>query len=283
MSEAVFLAIGDNCLDVYSSHGVFAVGGNALNVAANWALHGHRSRYLGAVGNDLAGDAVIAALDSLGVDTGVRREEGHTGVTVIRLNDGDRELLYEEFGVGAAFDVAGEQLASELAAATWVHIAGVDPALGLVERSIAGGARVSVDLATSGRLDGFGGAEIAFASWTPSSDRTDLQIAEALLEAGAVVAVVTSGADGSLSMTDGIAHRMPAQSIVPVDTCGAGDSFISAYVASHVAGEPVESSLRIAAETATAVCLHLGGWEQPLIPIPNELRAHPSLAGLLDA
>ena len=106
MGDAVgppLVAIGDNCIDLYMQTGVQLVGGNAVNVAAHWALAGRHSAYIGAVGDDDHGRAVTDALAAAGVDLrGLRTLPGRTGVTEVRLrDDGDRVILSEDLGVSA--------------------------------------------------------------------------------------------------------------------------------------------------------------------------------------
>src|SRR3954463_10129205 len=97
---AFVAAIGDCCVDEYRGLGVRLVGGNAVNVAVNWARHGLASAWLGAVGADAEGALVLAALDRAGVDTSrAVTLPGPTGVTEIELNGGERRIAAEDLGV----------------------------------------------------------------------------------------------------------------------------------------------------------------------------------------
>src|SRR5689334_23384481 len=88
---APLLAIGDNCLDVYLSKSCLTVGGNALNVAAHWCLAGLEPRYVGVVGPDPEGRAVLEELARLGLDPAdVEVRPGDTAVTLLRDRMGDR-------------------------------------------------------------------------------------------------------------------------------------------------------------------------------------------------
>jgi fructoselysine 6-kinase len=59
-----------------------------------------------------------------------------------------------------------------------------------------------------------------------------------------------------------------AAAILPVDTCGAGDSYIAAFIAAHVEGATIPAALAAGTRSATQTCLHLGGFRQRTAPIP---------------
>ena len=69
-------------------------GGSAANVAASAAALGHRVRFLGQVGIDAIGTALITELGDDGVDTSMVRRGGSTG-TIVALVDhlGERTML----------------------------------------------------------------------------------------------------------------------------------------------------------------------------------------------
>ena len=69
-------------------------GGSAANVAAQTAVLGHRARFLGQVGTDAIGTALIAELAGDGVDASMVRRSGSTG-TIVALVDhrGERTML----------------------------------------------------------------------------------------------------------------------------------------------------------------------------------------------
>jgi sugar/nucleoside kinase (ribokinase family) len=69
-------------------------GGSAANVAAVAASLGCDARFLGQVGNDAIGTALLAELDEEGVDTAAVRRGGSTG-TIVALVDhlGERTML----------------------------------------------------------------------------------------------------------------------------------------------------------------------------------------------
>ena len=70
-------AVGDNCIDRFEEPvGEAYVGGNAINVAVQWALLGQQSFYFGAVGRDRNGAQVRQLLKQNGVRLDGRRNAG---------------------------------------------------------------------------------------------------------------------------------------------------------------------------------------------------------------
>lgn len=267
------VAIGDNCLDVYIEQDQVAVGGSALNVAAQWRAAGLDARYLGAVGTDRAAELVRRGVRGAGLrDADVVTMPGPTGVTIVQLRDRDREFLFEELGVGVEWHPWN--IAEDTRGAEWCHVTGTSPEAAIPSRLIATGRRVSVDLLgrPNGEVGDIRGVEIAFTSCDDSRDEA-VALAEGLLTAGASTAVVMRGVDGSLAMHSEAVFETSAETISPVDTCGAGDSFIAAFVADRVVGGSIEGALATATRAATRTCLHLGGFPQSTMPVPEWLLA----------
>jgi sugar/nucleoside kinase (ribokinase family) len=71
------------------------------------------------------------------------------------------------------------------------------------------------------------------------------EAARALSRSGAVV-VVKLGADGALAVAGDRVVRSPAVEVEEVDAVGAGDTFVAGFLAGHLAGRPLEQSLRLA-------------------------------------
>lgn len=157
------IAVGDNCLDVYLSKDHMAVGGNALNVAAQWRRQGLNARYFGVVGPDAEGDVILAALAEAGLaPEDVERRPGSTAVTLLQETGGDRRFLLEDLGVGLGYRPDAARHAA-LLAADWVHLGTNTPA-GLVRRLVAEGARFSVDISTRHDAMPLDGVPLVFAS-----------------------------------------------------------------------------------------------------------------------
>jgi fructoselysine 6-kinase len=244
-------------------------------VAVSWLRRGVEARYIGAVGTDEAGPLVVEMAAAMGLAAGdFNVVDGATGVTLIRLDGGNRRFLYEEFGVSAKW-VIDPASASDLASCDWVHLAGPCATGVPLELLREARARISVDLSTDHNVPRLTGVEVAFASWTEGLTYGADALAVRLLDAGARVAVVTCGAAGSVARGHGRGAVASAEAtpITPVDTTGAGDSFIASFVCDYIAGRTLQAALNAATVAATSTCTHVGGIDQRPREVPEWLRA----------
>jgi len=82
--------------------------------------------------------------------------------------------------------------------------------------------------------------------------------------AGASVVVVTMGRIGSLASDGRQIVAADAVPVTPVDTTGAGDTFIAAFIDARLTGLDLQSSLNAGRSAAAATCRHYGGFPQRL-------------------
>lgn len=87
--------------------------------------------------------------------------------------------------------------------------------------------------------------------------------------------VVTLGSQGSLARLDGQTIRQTAFKISPVDTTGAGDTFVGSFVAALSQGVAVQQALRQASAASALACLVAGA--QSSIPTLDQVQKFLSL------
>ncbi|MGO4852134.1 PfkB family carbohydrate kinase [Phaeovulum sp. W22_SRMD_FR3] len=271
MTGPHLISVGDNCLDAYLSRNQMAVGGNALNVAVQWRRRGLEARYFGVVGPDAEGDTILRAIAGAGLDPAdCERRPGRTAVTLLQDRQGDRRFLLEDLGVGLHYMPDALRLAA-LQVADWVHL-GTNAPQDLVRHLSARGAAFSVDVSTAHRALDLAGVPLVFASGPERADVPVLPLIEGFLAGGARQVVMTCGRRGAFFHDGQTLHAVAAQPVAVIDTCGAGDSFIAAFLADYcVAGLPAAKALARAAKAASETCAHEGGFPQPLAPIPTWL------------
>ena len=81
---------------------------------------------------------------------------------------------------------------------------------------------------------------------------------------GASCAVVTRGERGAVAATADALEYVEAVPVARiVDTCGAGDAFVAAFLAERVGGATLRACLAAGATAGAAACRHLGAIEQP--------------------
>lgn len=260
-----FAAVGDNCIDHFLPPvGDCLVGGNAVNVAVQLARLGCSVAYHGAVGADLEGAAIRAALIANSVSvSGLRML---TGVPTARtdietLPDGDRRFLHESFGACAAYRPDAAAIAS-LAGISHVHIGWLRGARTFRQALRPRGITVSQDVTVNNRAEDLDpdGLDIAFGSASAEQGEAE---SERLLAGGARLAVITLGTAGSLANEGGKILRMPALPAAVADTTGAGDAFIAGFLAARAKGLNLKDCLAAGAVAGSLACGHRGGFPQP--------------------
>jgi fructoselysine 6-kinase len=267
------VAVGDNCLDIYLTKDLMTVGGNALNVAVHWRCAGRSARYFGAVGSDAQGAVILEELEKVGLSPDdIERRLGDTAVTLIRDDGGDRKFLLEVLGVGRDY-MPGDDHYRIIAGADWVHL-GTNANADLVRRLVGDGVPFSVDVSTSYLALPLEGVPMVFASGPNGADEPVEPLTRALRGAGARQVVVTCGSRGAFFSDGGAFLHARATPVRVVDTCGAGDSFIAAFLAAFCCEKRgLAESLHEATTEAARTCLYLGGFPQTPRRIPDWLLA----------
>jgi fructoselysine 6-kinase len=258
--------VGDNCIDRYLPMNLQTVGGNAVNVAVQLVRCGRPAAYFGAVGDDAPGAWTRHTLAENQVDLeGLRVVRGSTATTDIDVNpDGDRIIGFEDFGVCRGYRPNALEI-DLLRSLRHVHLGWLDDG-GALKYSLAhAGVSTSQDLAVN---PGAEGLAIAFASAGESMERAKV-VMEQALAGGARLAVVTCGGLGSIASDGGCFAETGIAPVEVLDTTGAGDTFIAAFIDAHLKGLELAACLAAGRDTAAKTCVHFGGFPQRARPLVN--------------
>lgn len=269
MTQLRIACVGDNCIDRYVAPQNFAlVGGNAVNVAVHLALLGCEASYFGAAGADRHGLRLSRTLATNGVSVkGLRLVEGQSTATTDIATDptGERHFLHEDFGACRGYGPDDAEC-EHLAGFDHVHIGWLDDG-GALKRRLHG-ARVSVsqDLSVNNGPEHLTADHlaIAFASCGESGAET---AARSLGDRGAALTVMTMGGAGSLAWDGRAIWRAAALPVDPVDTTGAGDSFIAGFLNTLLRHGDIATALADGGALARRTCLHPGGFPQSKIAL----------------
>jgi fructoselysine 6-kinase len=119
--------------------------------------------------------------------------------------------------------------------------------------------RLSYDLAVYTGLPRLNGLEIAFASHEVTG-QSPLDRAHSIVALGARLCVVTCGAEGSVAF-DGM-HVFSSQAVPVdvVDTTGAGDSYIAAFLAAYARGGSIVACMEAGSRAGAETCRFAGPW-----------------------
>lgn len=241
-------------------------GGSAANVAAI-AAPLVPTRFIGRVGDDTTGRALVEALSATGVDVRVQRG-GRTGTVVITVDpiDGERTMYPDR---GAATDLAPVPDAW-LAQTRVLHVPAyglaVEPAatsiLGAAATARRHGAAVTIDVSAVTVVEALGAERLwpAIESIRPEVVFANADEADAL---GLVARrpwpgatwVVKDGARPARVITDdGASVAVDAEPVATVrDTTGAGDAFAAGFLAARLRGADPVAACRAGHRSAATV------------------------------
>ncbi len=268
------------------------IAGAEANVAVGLARLGHPVAYIGRVGSDGFGVAIVRRLRAEGVD--VRHLTVDAAATGLMLRE--RRVLGPAQVVYARTGSAGSRLSPDdidraaddglFADARWLHLTGITPALSTTARDAImravgladeAGLTISLDVNLRRRLWSDEAAapivrslaeqahvvlgspeELAVVTRADAADPAAL--ARAVLTLGPSIAVVKLGADGALGVMEGSAPiSVPAVPVLSVvDPVGAGDAFSAGFIAARLAGGDLLTSLRTGNACGAAAVAAMG-------------------------
>jgi sugar/nucleoside kinase (ribokinase family) len=242
-----------------------AGGGPAATAAVTLARLGVEVSFVGAVGDDDVGAFARESLAADGVDLSelVVVSGGRSPQSAILVEpDGARTITAFR---GELPPLAPSARALRLCReASWVHVdqTGYPATPRDVRLSIDGG----------NPIDGLDLAGVALYAPTETRLRETYGDAQAALDAGAELVVVTRGVGGSAAYArNGRIVEAPAHPVEPVSTLGAGDVFHGALLAALLREEPLAEALAFANACAALSCRALDG--RSAIPTLEEVSA----------
>lgn len=270
-------------------------GGTEVNVAVAASRLGHRVSWIGRVGKDLAGEAILDDLSHEGVilDQVIIDESAATGMLLresVPLSPA-RVSYARKYSAGSrvnADDINPDVVAQHRMA----HVSGVTPALSadaydaarkLLAVGREKGLSTVFDLnyraqlwdpkeATRAFVELAGLADIVFggsAEWKMSFDTDDLDSIPLPPE---TTLVKTAGKDHVEARVSGEILRAEAFTTTAVDVVGAGDGFTGGTLSAVLAGAPWDQALRQGAFCGARVVSGLGDWSH--LPWGTDGLAH---------
>jgi ribokinase len=228
------------------------------------------------------GDEALALLRDGGVDlSDVRRSETAQGVAMIFVDEAGENVIGILPGANAEVSIADAErtLASLTPNDVLVVQQEIEPGSTIRALSVARerGARSILNTApflpttreAARRADIVVANETEFALLAGAGDLDDKM--RGYVAATGRIIIVTLGPEGARALTaEGEAIAVPAMKVTPVDTVGAGDTFVGYLAAGLEGGLGLEASMRRAAVAASLACLKPGA--QPAIPTADEVE-----------
>ena len=255
-------------------------GGSAANQAAWLASFGVSVDFVARVGaSDVESER--ARFEAIGVTPHLVGDAAHeTGRLVALIDpDGERSFLTDR-GANDALEAADIPDAL-IEGAAHIHLSGYSffapspraAVLDVMRR--AGDKPVSVDPASAEFLREAGAD--AFLAWTRGASILFPNAEEAAILAGSddpetqcarlaaryPLVVVKRGADGAIAAEGSRRSRIDARKIEAIDTTGAGDAFVAAFLGQRLAGADIEPALERAVSAGAAASTRVGGRPGP--------------------
>ncbi len=250
----------------------FSTGGGATNAAVTFARQGLHAMYMGKVGNDSAGRALLEDLHIEGVDSSLVKtsQRHHTGYsTVLLAPDGGRTILTYR-GASSNFEIDDFDLQNMHG--EWLYISSLSGSMEVLEAIINAAKQKQIKIAINP-----GKGELAQADWLKSLlHKVDLLIVnkeelQKLVQGSddeelvrhasdmAPVIVMTDGPNGVVATDRKQIIKAGMYEDVPViDRTGAGDAFGSGFSAAVARGDDLVSAIKLASANSTSVVNKIG-------------------------
>ncbi len=258
--------IGDNCIDIYLSLGRAFPGGGPVNVAVHAQRLGAVSSYIGVIGNDQKGQLIRDSLvaEQVNVDCLAIVEGSTAEARVKHTVDGDRVFCGSDHGVREQL-VVTDKVSTFLAQQDLVHTTLDGKMDDELRRFKQLGLLISYDYSHRYSDDQFQKTfpyvDFLFFSGSKfSMAEAESQLRKlAKMDPGKVL-VMTLGVNGSLAVNGGHYYHQAAIKTEAIDTLGAGDSYIAAFLVSFLKQTPLKKCMENAAVYAAEVCREYGAF-----------------------
>jgi sugar/nucleoside kinase (ribokinase family) len=261
------------------------LGSSSAIVAHNLAALGVSVGFITLLGDDPLGSIALDRLAERGVDLScVKRVSGgtSTGVTILLAHNGKRHILTYP---GTMFEMATSDLDMDyLASGRHFHLSSLflhkalQPDLPRICRQLkAAGLTLSLD--TNDDPEDRWGAPLdellgIVDIFLPNDDeacrisgKADAESAIEALAKRVPLVAVKCGKRGAMVQKGQQRWQIPANSVTPVDTVGAGDSFDAGFLAAFLRGETPEACAVFGNRTAALSTLRPGGTESFRDPV----------------
>lgn len=260
-------------------------GGKGANQALAASRAGGDVRMIGCVGDDDFATQALALLREAEMDLSfVRRMDRHTGTALIVVDDSGENMITVLPGANSRLTSATLEK-SGLAEGDWLLLQLETPMEGVLAAArYARSSKAKTILNLAPYMDFppellemadilvVNETELAGVIGRLEAPELDIERAVRWLsdKLGNTV-IATLGADGAIAVSGGQTTKVPAIPIAPVDTVGAGDTFVGYLAAGLAEGLDLEAALRRAAVAGGLACLKPGA--QPSIPERGEVDA----------
>jgi len=250
----------------------FSTGGGATNAAVTFARQGLDAEFMGTIGHDPAGAAVLADLDKEGVDTSQisYSEKYNTGYSVVLLaSNGERSFLTYR-GASTHYDIHNFDLSKTNA--DWVYLSSMAGGVDILDKIFHQAKQLGIKIFFNPGKDELRKADKLRALLEDvdvlSVNREeaqqivpgeDLEELVRRLTNIVPVAIVSDGPNGVIASDKKVIVRAGMYEDVPViDRTGAGDAFGSGFLSYWAVGRDLKDAIVFASANSTSVVTKIG-------------------------
>ena len=243
-------------------------GGKGANQAIAAARAGANTAFIGALGNDHAGETLRAAFKHDDVDiSAVQFVSEPTGRALIGVNDDGENSIIVVPGANHAITIGDVERNTKIIASAKVLLCQLEVPLEVVQRAFELAGENSIRILNPAPAQSLSKELLQLVDViTPNEHEMQLLGgSEALLKCGVKTIVVTQGARGALMITEKGETRIPPFEVDPVDSTGAGDAFCGMLAARLAIGESIQNALKAAVVSGALATLTEGA--VPSLPL----------------
>ena len=243
-------------------------GGKGANQAIAAARAGANTAFIGALGNDHAGETLRAAFKHDDVDiSAVQFVSEPTGRALIGVSDDGENSIIVVPGANHAITIGDVERNAKIIASAKVLLCQLEVPLEVVQRAFELAGENSIRILNPAPAQSLSKELLQLVDViTPNEHEMQLLGgSEALLKCGVKTIVVTQGARGALMITEKGETRIPPFEVDPVDSTGAGDAFCGMLAARLATGESIQNALKAAVVSGALATLTEGA--VPSLPL----------------
>ncbi|MDR0956194.1 MAG: carbohydrate kinase family protein, partial [Candidatus Nomurabacteria bacterium] len=252
----------------------FTVGGGATNAATTFARGGHNAIFLGAIGHDPAGQAVLATLDDENIDASriSYSDKYHTGYSVLLLAPTGERTILTYRGASTHYQIEHFDLDKISEKIDWLYVSTMSGRFTILDKVFRQAAARGIKIAFNP-----GKRELAQPDkLKPLLDDVEILIANRqelgqIVEGASLEELVrhsqhfcpvvlgTDGAAGAICADRGKLVKAGLYDDVPAkDRTGAGDAFGSGFVLKYAESADLGAAITFASANSTAVIQKIG-------------------------
>lgn len=247
-------------------------GGKGANQAIAASRAGARTAFIGALGNDHAGETLLAAFKNDNVDiSAVRVVSAPTGRALIGVSDDGENSIIVIPGANHAITIDDLEMNAEIIASAKVLLCQLEVPLEVVQRAFELAGENSLRILNPAPAQSLSKDLLQLVDVITPNEHEMMLLGgpQGLLKHGVKTIIVTQGARGALMIAKNGETQIPPFKVDPIDSTGAGDAFCGMLAARLAIGEPIQNALKAAVVSGALATLIEGA--VPSLPLWNSV------------